>query len=85
VRSWWRSRNSSTIDGGNFGASPNPPYPGSNDSPRVATARSNASGSTDPGGSTAAALSASRAAIWPAELRTLSPSFRHAVVTALSS
>ena len=25
VRSWWRSRNSSTIDGGNFGAAPNPP------------------------------------------------------------
>ena len=25
VRSWWRSRNSSTIDGGNFGAVPKPP------------------------------------------------------------
>ena len=25
VRSWWRSRNSSTIEGGNFGAPPNPP------------------------------------------------------------
>ena len=25
VRAWWRSRNSSTIDGGNFGAPPKPP------------------------------------------------------------
>ncbi len=29
VRAWWRNRNSITMDGGNFGAPPNPPRCGS--------------------------------------------------------
>ena len=38
VRAWCRSRNSSTIDGGNFGAPPKPPVPLSKSSASAATA-----------------------------------------------
>ena len=38
VRSWWRSRNSSAIEGGNFGAPPKPPWASSNPDARPATA-----------------------------------------------
>ena len=84
VRSWWRSRNSSVIDGGNFGAPPNPPFTASNSPTSACTAASSASVSSPAGGRAAAALSASRAAICPAELRTRAPSSVHACVTAVS-
>ncbi len=38
VRSWWRSRNSSAIEGGNFGAPPKPPLASSKPDARPATA-----------------------------------------------
>src|ERR1700684_2739880 len=38
VRSWWRSRNSHVIEGGNFGARPKPPCSLSNPLARPATA-----------------------------------------------
>ena len=40
VRAWWRSRNSSTIDGGNFGAPPKPPLAASNSGRSAAAAAS---------------------------------------------
>ena len=38
VRSWWRSRNSRAIEGGNFGAPPKPPWASSNPDARPAAA-----------------------------------------------
>ena len=78
VRSCWRSRNSSAIDGGNFGAPPNPPRSGSNVAASAAAARSSSirgrAGSPSPGGkdvacaiaSTMRAPAASTSARWPA-------------------
>ncbi len=42
----WRSRNASTIDGGNFGAPPKPPRSASYSPPSTSTARSTTARST---------------------------------------
>ena len=45
VRSWWRSRNSPSIAGGNFGARPNPPLTRSKSRANASTTRSSAAAS----------------------------------------
>ncbi len=65
VLAWWRSKNSSTIDGGNFGAPPNPPAARSYwlSRPRVAVARSSRVGGCCVGRSPRPARSARRPAM----------------------
>jgi hypothetical protein len=85
VRSWWRNRNSHVIDGGNFGAPPNPPAAWSKSPASVSTAEATVSSSTGVGGSAAPMLSASRPAISPAAPRTRAPSSRQACEIAAST
>src|SRR3712207_5970964 len=84
VRAAWRSRNSSSMDGGNFGAPPKPPQRSSRSAASAATARSSTSGVSGAG-----VPRSSRAEI-PSAMREPAASsssrrVRHASVTAASS
>ncbi len=61
VRSWWRSRNSSTIDGGNFGAVPNPPFLSSNCGTSRSAAASNSATEGGPSPAKSGAATSARA------------------------
>jgi hypothetical protein len=84
VRSWWRSSDSSCIDGGNFGAPPNPAWRWSNSSASRATAASSTATSTVDSGS-AEDRSVSCATIVRAAFRTSPPRSAQALDTASSS
>ncbi len=84
VRSWWRSRNSSTMAGGNLGAPPNPPWSRSYSPSSVVTAPASTSSVTAASGS-GAVCARSRSAISPAAWRTCSPRVVQASTTAVSS
>ncbi len=83
VRAACRRRNSHTIDGGNFGAPPNPPWTVSSSAASAATAASSAAASgTFPAGG---AIAPRAAAMRPELASTSSRRSRHASPTAAST
>ncbi|PQM48835.1 hypothetical protein C1Y40_00947 [Mycobacterium talmoniae] len=86
VRSWLRNNASSSADGGNFGALPNPPRTVSSSRSAVAVASSHKSGSiAGPPPGSPEAIERSSVAMWSEACSTSPRRLRQVLVTAESS